>query len=72
MVKFKNHNMHIIFDKSRPQFCIKYINSDGSVTLTNVEAEAMKFQSQQEANAIIESLQGGADFWGKRPTRPHK
>lgn len=64
--------MYIIYDKNRPQLFLKYINSDGSVTLTNMEGDAMKFQTEQEANTIINSLQGGSDFWGTRPTRPHK
>lgn len=64
--------MYIIYDKNRPTLFLKYINSDGSVSLTNMEAEAMKFQSEQEANTIINSLQGGSDFWGTRPPRRPK
>ena len=67
----KNRNMkYIIYRIETPHLYVKYINSDGSATLTNNESEAMLFNSEVEADAIIETI-GGSNFWGTRPQRPH-
>ena len=61
---------YIIYEKERPQLFVKYINSDNSVTLTNVENDAMQFDTEDDVGDIISTI-GGSDFWGTRPTRPH-
>jgi hypothetical protein len=37
--------------------------------ISNDEEQAMLFETLDEANAVIETLDGGAEFWGARPRK---
>ena len=62
---------YVIYQIDRPLLMVKYINTDGSITLTNSVDDAMQFNSDDEARTVADTLSPSADFWGTRPTRPH-
>jgi hypothetical protein len=40
--------------------------------VSNNEKQAMVFNTEEHVRAVIADLDGGVDYWGTRPTRPHK
>lgn len=63
---------YVIYSKSSTVNAVVYAyDTEGNALLTNDDDKAMQFETIAEANAVIEFLQP-VDFFGTRPTRPHK
>lgn len=52
---------------TNPEKMLKSI--EGEVVTLN-ESEALRFDSQSDADAVIDTLNGTTDFWGTRKPRP--
>ena len=58
---------HLIYRLDSPEVMLK--NIEGEEETLN-EDEALLFPTKEDALTIIDSLSGGADFWGTRKPRP--
>jgi hypothetical protein len=72
LTSFNMGTKFVIYQKSSTVNAVVYAyDMEGNVLLTNDDSKAMQFTTIAEANAVIELLQP-VDFFGARPTRPHK
>ncbi len=74
----KKHNFnktndmeYLIYEKENEELFLETHTSTGAYTTTEVETQAETFTSEQNAKDVIDILDGGNNFWGTRPTRPH-
>lgn len=61
---------NVIFKKSNPTLMVETLNTNYEPQLTNDVDQAMLFNTETEALAMIGNMEGTTDFWGTRPKRP--
>jgi hypothetical protein len=61
---------YVIFKIEEPTLMVQTLDSQYNPQLTNDVDNAMLFDSETEALAMIGNMEGTTEFWGARPKRP--